>query len=420
MRAFFAALGAAVVLAAGLPAGALAQSTPPAQQSLQNALNKGIAQAGGRDGAYVVDLTTGQALFAASPDVARLPASVQKLYTTSTALLRFGPTARLTTSIFGQGTRGPKGTWMGTLYLRGGGDPTFGSAAFDQAWYGTGATVQTLVSSLRQQAGITGVLGRVVGDPWYFDLRPGTPATGYRFSPWVEGSLSAVAFNRGLLNHGNSGVSRPALFAAQQLVSALRAGGVRVPRGTRVAGGSTPRAAQRLATVSSPSMATLIALANTPSDNFIAETLLKDIGARFGGAGTTAAGAAIVRSDLASQFGITPTFDDGSGLSYDDYTTPRQVVTLLSKQATNSYFVNSLAVGGETGTLQHEMRGTIAQGRCRGKTGTLSSVANLAGYCQAADGHTLAFAFLMSSVRNTDTAHAIEANMAVALAKYNG
>jgi D-alanyl-D-alanine carboxypeptidase/D-alanyl-D-alanine-endopeptidase (penicillin-binding protein 4) len=66
------------------------------------------------------------------------------------------------------------------------------------------------------------------------------------------------------------------------------------------------------------------------------------------------------------------------------------------------------------------MRGTIAQGRCRGKTGTLSSVANLAGYCQAADGHTLAFAFLMSSVRNTDTAHAIEANMAVALAKYNG
>lgn len=420
MRAFLAALGAAVVLAVGLPAGALAQSTPPAQRSLQSALTKGLAQAGGRDGAYVVDLTTGQALYGASPDVARLPASVQKLYTTSTALLRFGPSATLTTSILGQGTRGPKGTWMGTLYIRGGGDPTFGSAAFDQAWYGTGATVQALASSLRQQAGITGLLGRVVGDPWYFDLRPGTPATGYRFSPWVEGSLSAVAFNRGLLNHGNSGVSRPALFAAQQLVSALRSAGVKVPRGTRVAGGSTPRAAQPLVTVTSPSMATLIALANTPSDNFIAETLLKDLGARFGGAGTTAAGAAVVRSDLADRFGITPTFDDGSGLSYDDYTTPRQVVTLLSKQATNSYFVNSLAVGGETGTLEHEMRGTIAQGRCRGKTGTLSSVANLAGYCQASDGHTLAFAFLMSSVRNTSTAHAIEANMAVALAKYNG
>jgi D-alanyl-D-alanine carboxypeptidase/D-alanyl-D-alanine-endopeptidase (penicillin-binding protein 4) len=419
MRAFLVVLGAVVSLAAGVPANALAQSPPPAQQSLQNALNKGLGQAGGRDGAYVVDLSTGQSLFAASPDVGRLPASVQKLYTTSTALLRFGPNATLSTSVFGVGKQGPRGTWMGTLYLRGGGDPTFGSAAFDRAYYGTGATVQTLVANLRQ-AGITGLLGRVVGDPWYFDLRPGTPATGYRFSTWVEGSLSALAFNRGLVNGGYSGVSRPAVFAAQQLVSALRSAGVRVPRGTAAVGGSTPRAAQLLASVQSPRMATLIALANTPSDNFIAETLLKDIGARFGGAGTTAAGAAVVRSQLASRFGIRPTFDDGSGLSYDDYTTPRQVVTLLSKMATNSSFVRSLAIGGETGTLQNEMRGTVAQGRCRAKTGTLSAVANLAGYCQAADGHTLAFAFLMNSVGNTDTAHAIEANMAVALAKYNG
>ncbi len=420
MRGFFVALGAAVVLAACVPAGALAQSTPPAQQSLKDALGRGLAQAGGRDGAYVVDLTSGQSLFAASPDVGRLPASVQKLYTTSTALLRFGPRATLTTTVLGQGSRGPKGTWMGTLYLRGGGDPTFGSAGFDRAYYGTGATIQNLVAGLRQQAGITGLLGRVVGDPWYFDLRAGTPATGYRFSPWVEGSLSAIAFNRGLLNQGYSGVSRPALFAAQQLVSALRAGGVKVPKRTAAAAGSTPGGAQPLATVQSPPMATLIALANTPSDNFIAETLLKDIGARFGGRGTTAAGAAVVRSELESRFGVTPTFDDGSGLSYDDSTTPRQVVTLLSKLATNSWFVNSLATGGETGTLQHEMRGTVAQGRCRGKTGTLSSVANLAGYCQAADGHTLAFAFLMNSVRNTNTAHAIEANMAVALARYDG
>ena len=420
MRAFLVALGAGVLVAAGIPAGALAQSTSPAQQSLQSALNKGLSQAGGRDGTYVVDLTTGQALYSSSPDVGRLPASVEKLYTTSTALLRFGPRATLATSVLGQGKQGPRGTWMGTLYLRGGGDPTFGSAVFDRAYYGTGATIQTLVSGLRQQAGITGLLGRVVGDQSYFDSRAGTPATGYRFSTWVEGSLSALSFNRGLLNHGYSGVARPALFASQQLVGALRAAGVKVPRGTRTSGGVTPGGTRLLATVSSPPMATLIALANTPSDNFIAETLLKDLGARFGGAGTTAAGAAVVRSELASQFGIAPTLNDGSGLSYEDYTTPRQVVALLTKMASNSYFVNSLAVGGQTGTLQNEMRGTVAQSRCQGKTGTLSAVANLAGYCQAADGHRLAFAFLMSSVRNTNTAHAIEANMAVALAKYNG
>ncbi len=58
----------------------------------------------------------------------------------------------------------------------------------------------------------------------------------------------------------------------------------------------TPSAARLLATVRSPTIATLIALTNTPSDNFFAEMLLKDIGARAGAGGTTAAGAAVVRA----------------------------------------------------------------------------------------------------------------------------
>ena len=57
---------------------------------------------------------------------------------------------------------------------------------------------------------------------------------------------------------------------------------------------------------------------------------------------------------------------------------------------------------------------------CRGKTGTLSEVANLVGYCTARDGHRLAFAFLMNRLSNPDTGHAIEAKMAVALANYKG
>ena len=88
--------------------------------------------------------------------------------------------------------------------------------------------------------------------------------------------------------------------------------------------------------------------------------------------------------------------------------------------STNIDFVSSLAIAGKTGTLEHEMNGTVAQGRCQGKTGTLRDVANLVGYCSARDGHTLAFAFLMNSVFNTDVAHNIEASMAVKLAKYNG
>ena len=87
----------------------------------------------------------------------------------------------------------------------------------------------------------------------------------------------------------------------------------------------------------------------------------------------------------------------------------------------NPYFFNSLAVGGETGTLQDEMRGTAAEGACHGKTGTLSNVAALAGYCQAADGHELVFAFLANGLANPDYGHMVEGDqMAPAIARYHG
>jgi D-alanyl-D-alanine carboxypeptidase/D-alanyl-D-alanine-endopeptidase (penicillin-binding protein 4) len=420
MRGFLVALGAVAALAGAGPAAAAAQSSPRSQQQLRTALVHQLGQAGGRNGAYVVDLTTGQPLFSSSADGPRLPASVEKLYTTSTALMRLGPRATFSTALLGQGTLSPDGTWMGTLFLRGAGDPTFGSSSFDQYNYGTGATVQRLVTNLRQQAGIKTVRGRLVGDESYFDSLRGTPASGFSYSFWVEGSLSGLVYNRGILNQGATHIAHPALYAAQQLGSALRAGHVTVPKTTAISAGVTPPGASVLATVASPTIAKLISLTNTPSDNFFAEMLLKGIGARFGGRGSTAAGASVVRSELAGQFGISPVFNDGSGLSRSDFTTPRQVVTLLSRMASNSYFVNSLAVGGETGTLQGEMRGTMAQGRCRGKTGTLTDVASLAGYCQALDGHTLAFAFMMNSLSNPDYGHTVEANMAVALARYNG
>ncbi len=108
-----------------------------------------------------------------------------------------------------------------------------------------------------------------------------------------------------------------------------------MPRHVKVTAGRTPSSATTLGTVRSPSMATLVALTNTPSDNFFAETLLKDLGARFGSGGTTAAGAAVVRAQMASSFDIHPRLNDGSGLSRSDLTTPVQVVTLLRSMATD-------------------------------------------------------------------------------------
>lgn len=423
MRRLIAAPGALLTVAALVAAtagGALARSAHPAltpEQALTKALNRGMHEVGNYSGAYVLDLTTGQVLYSHNPQGPRLPASVEKLYTTSTALLDFGPNATLTTSVLGVG-QVKDGTFTGTLYLRGGGDPTFGSAAFDRANYGTGATVQHLVTNLLRATGIKAVNGNIVADESMFDSLRGTPATGYAPNIEVEGELSALAFNAGLNSYGTALVTHPALEAGQQFAAALQSAGVKLPRHVMVQAGVTPSDAQPLAVVHSPRMATLVALTNGPSDNFFAETLLKDLGARFGGGGTTADGAAVVRAVVAKTFGLHPRFNDGSGLSRYDRTTPFQVVSLLRQQASNAPFTNSLAVAGETGTLQDEMRGTYAQGRCRGKTGTLHDVSNVVGYCQARDGNMLAYAFLMNSIY-PDYAHPIQDQMQVALAQFN-
>jgi D-alanyl-D-alanine carboxypeptidase/D-alanyl-D-alanine-endopeptidase (penicillin-binding protein 4) len=420
MRVFLATLGAIALLAAA--ASAAGAQPLPTDTALRRALAHSMTTIGGASGAYVVDLNTGQTLFAQAPGTGRLPASLEKIYTTSTALLRLGPTQRFTTSVLGSGSEDPAGVWDGTLYLRGGGDPTFGAAGFDHIWYGAGATMRSLIGALVKSTGVTGVQGGIVGDGSYFDSLRGTPATGFAPNLEVEGELGGLTYDGGFTSiYGTALQTRPGMFAAQQLARGLRAAGVRLlgPH-FPITTGRTPVGATVLASVQSPPISKLIALTNTPSDNYFAETLLKDLGARLGGAGTTAAGAAVIRAELLSQFGIAPRLNDGSGLSRYDLTTPHDVVTVLQSMASNSTFVNSLAIGGQTGTLQDEMQNTIAQGNCRGKTGTLSDAANLAGYCRALDGHTLAFAFMANAIGDTAFVHSVEANMAVAVASYDG
>ena len=79
-----------------------------------------------------------------------------------------------------------------------------------------------------------------------------------------------------------------------------------------------------------------------------------------------------------------------------------------------------MSIAGETGTLGAGLQGTYAQGRCRGKSGTLHDVANLAGLCTAKDGHTLVWAFLMNGLSDPAVGHSIEDGMTVAVAKYDG
>ena len=87
-----------------------------------------MARAGGPRGAYVVDIGTGERL-RRKADVARMPASVEKLYTSATAMLRYGAEGTLTTGAGRRRCRTTAGTIAGDVVLRGGGDPTFNATA---------------------------------------------------------------------------------------------------------------------------------------------------------------------------------------------------------------------------------------------------------------------------------------------------
>jgi D-alanyl-D-alanine carboxypeptidase/D-alanyl-D-alanine-endopeptidase (penicillin-binding protein 4) len=397
-RALLIALLSLSVLAPAASAGDLAAT--------RRVLDAQMDRAGGGAGAYVVDLDSGQTLFEDAAGVPRVPASVEKLYTTATALLRFGPDATLPTAALGDVAPDANGLLEGDLYLRGGGDPAFDSRA-------AGALADSLIAQ-----GLLEVSGRVIGDESAFDQLRGGPESGYRTSIWV-GPLSALS-----LNQGRTGRRRPrfqaspALFAAQVFERALERRGVSVRRRARA--GLAPPAAAVLAESASPPLATLIARTNAPSDNFFAETLLKALGARFGGGGSTAAGARVVRSTV-RDLGARPRVVDGSGLSTGNRTSPRQVVRLLTamdRSEAGIFFAESLAIAGRTGTLEDRMGRTAARDRCSAKTGTLYWVSSLAGYCETLGGARVAFAFLMNGL-SPYSAQRLQDRMTAALARYS-
>jgi len=386
--------------------GLLATAAPSAQAldatALRTTLSREMLRGGFPfAGAYVRDLDTGTALYAHKEDVARPPASVEKLYTTSTALLRFGAAARFHTQVVATGALDSLGVWRGDLYLRGAGDPTLGQAQ-----------IVTLAQTIAAQTGIHRVAGSVLGDESVFDGLRGSSRTGYAVDRDIAGVLSGVAVARGFSRDGS-----PPKDAARRLAKALRAAGVAVDGQSGAA--TAPAEAPEVAGIDSPPVGALIRFTNVPSDNFDAEMLLKKLGASFGGAGTTPAGVGVVRSQLAT-FGVHPRIVDGSGLSRADRTTPRQVVRLLERMSGTEVattFQASLPVVGRTGTMRRRMRGTVAQDHCQTKTGTLAAVSALAGYCQTTAGRNVAFAMLMSTPFIT-RAHRVQDRMTEAIATY--
>jgi len=374
---------------------------------------------GGASGLLVVEAESGKVVCASAPGRPRSLASNMKLFTTSTVLSQLGPETRIPTKVFRDGKVDADGVLHGSLYLQGGGDPALGTPAFyDSYLAGLGTNLFALTPQIKA-AGITSVTGRLYADDTVFDRLRGVADSGYATSSYI-GPLSGLAFNSGFSGStSSSGFSAdPAKLAASKLARSLQGAGVSLP--SQVALRATPLNAERVAMVRSPSLNRIVDTTDVYSDNFFAEMLLKLLGARLGGAGTTAAGASVVEA-FASSHGSGVHAVDGSGLTRSNRASPRQVVNLLlamRQDQAGDDFIQDLALAGKEGTVDERMHGTAAYGRCRTKTGTLTGVSNLSGYCFNKSGRIMAFSILMNSVGNLTLAHLDQDRIAGAVAGY--
>jgi D-alanyl-D-alanine carboxypeptidase/D-alanyl-D-alanine-endopeptidase (penicillin-binding protein 4) len=198
----------------------------------------------------------------------------------------------------------------------------------------------------------------------------------------------------------------------------MRHSGIRVS--PKIALGKTPGDAKAVAVVRSQPLTKIVDTTDVWSDNFFAEMLEKLLGARIGSAGTTAAGTTVVE-DFAAEMGSEIHQVDGSGLTRSNEASPQEVVDLLlgmRHTEVGEDFIEDLALSGHEGTTAGRMKGTAAYGRCRLKTGTLTGVSNLSGYCFNRDGRVMAFSTLMGSVGSTEVAHIYQDKIAGAVAAY--
>src|SRR5206468_4167582 len=140
------------------------------------------------------------------------------------------------------------------------------------------------------------------------------------------------------------------------------------------------------------------------SDNTTAELLLRELGLRVRGAGTTDAGRGVV-VDTLNQLGLpTSGVDvlDGSGLAHGDRVTCRLLVAILDSAPSRALITRGLPIAAQTGTLYKRFLATPVAGHLRAKTGSVTGVAGLAGFADGADGRSLTFAFEQNDVGSTE------------------
>jgi D-alanyl-D-alanine carboxypeptidase/D-alanyl-D-alanine-endopeptidase (penicillin-binding protein 4) len=429
-------------------------------------------------GIYVQDVSTGQAVYGKNEDVLMSPASNAKLVTTAAALSALKPDFKFTTRVMSDGAVGSDGVLQGNVYVRGAGDPALvservwfianelwhmgirritGDVVGDDSYFddnrvqagwdedtsdrayqamtsGLSVNFNTITLRLNPSGG-EGRVGRVLFDPptefakldaavsmggrtkVQIDVSP-LPATKGRDQVVIKGKVAAGDQGRAYWRK----VDYPTEFAAHVFASFFKNAGIDL--GGKVRTGVTPNNATLLLSADSPRLAEIISDLNKTSNNFVAEQILKTMGAELRGVpGTWDKGLSVVRQYMGS-LGLPETsykLQNGSGLGDVNRLTAKQLVTVLSAAARDPVYgpeyVVSLGVAGSSGTMKNRMTSGVGQYRVRAKTGSLSGACTLSGYATTLTGKTLAFSILVNGYKKMREVHDAQDLIAEALVK---
>jgi D-alanyl-D-alanine carboxypeptidase/D-alanyl-D-alanine-endopeptidase (penicillin-binding protein 4) len=361
--------------------------------------------AGGGTGVTIVDLTDGQVAYRYHAWKQLAPASNEKLVTTVAALSTLRPGFRYETTLSGTGVRAGA-TYQGNIYLVGAGDPTL-----------TTGSLKTLAKRLLQ-SGVRHISGSVVGDETIFDAMRFGPQWKTSFYGTESPPLSGLSVNRNTGPNGHM-LANPARAAARLMRKTLIGQGITVSGGAST--GKAPFGATELSSVHSKPLWMILRTMDRSSDNFMAEMVLKAVGALGGGAGSTSEGLAVARSVLQDTIGDDAKnlhLVDGSGLSSANRLTSSALAELLAHVSQDPTLGpplrQALAIAGVNGTLRDRPAGA---GRVLAKTGTLDGVSSLSGYATTQSGTRFAFSILMNGHSLSDwTAHEAQDKIAALLA----
>jgi D-alanyl-D-alanine carboxypeptidase/D-alanyl-D-alanine-endopeptidase (penicillin-binding protein 4) len=365
----------------------------PWPQSVQQRLDK-LLEHGMFDtsqvGLMVYDLTADSCIYRVNERQMLRPASTMKVITAIAAIDCLGGSYQFRTSLYYTGTI-ENNTLTGDVYCVGGFDPRFNSddmTAFVEGIHRMG--VDTIRGRIVMDR--TMKTAELLGEGWCWD--DDNP----QLSPLLVGRKDRFA---------------------ERFMQDLRDAGIVVEAYNSE--GALPNGAYIVCT-RFHSLDQVLMRMMKESDNLYAESMFYQIAASTGNRPADAGHARAVIQRLIGKLGLPPKaykIADGSGLSLYNYVSAELEIRMLRYAYLNSniylHLYPSLPIAGQDGTLKNRMRNPFTNGNVRAKTGTLTGISSLAGYCTASNGHQLCFAIINQGVMHGKNARDFQDRVCTAL-----